>query len=190
MPLRKDIKIPGGNELINAKEFLSKIGIEEGMVVADLGCGARGYFTLQVAKMVGPSGLVYAVDILKSALKAVETEAKILGLNNIKTVWSDLEIYKATKIKEGSLDFALIINLLFQTEKDEIVIKEATRLLKPKGKLVICDWKKTKTLFGPKIEDRPDKDEIKKIASGLNLKLEKEIEAGPYHFALIFIKEK
>ena len=112
MPLMPS-KIPGGNELINAKEFLTKVGIEEEMTVADLGCGARGYFSLQAARMVGSRGMVYAVDILPAALKGVEVNAKLLGINNIKTVWSDLEIYEATKIPAESLDFALLINILF-----------------------------------------------------------------------------
>lgn len=187
MPLTLS-KVPGGNELINAKEFLAKIGIEEGMVVGDLGCGARGYFSLQAARMVGQRGLVYAVDILQSALKGVESSAKLLGINNIKTVWSDLEIYGATKIPADSLDLALLINILFQTEKDEAIIKEAMRLIKSGGKLVICDWKKTGAPFGPPVNDRPDPEELKKVATDLGLKLEKEIEAGPYHFALVFRK--
>jgi ubiquinone/menaquinone biosynthesis C-methylase UbiE len=188
MPLTPS-KVPGGNELINAKEFLAKIGLEEGMVVGDLGCGARGYFSLQAAKMVGSRGLVYAVDILQSALKGVESSAKLLGINNIKTVWSDLEIYGATKIPEKSLDIALLINILFQTKEDEKIIKEAIRLIKPNGKLVICDWKRTGAPFGPLVEDRVDPEELKKIVSDLGLKLEKEFEAGPYHFALVFKKE-
>lgn len=187
MPLTPS-KIPGGNELINAKELLAKIGIEEGMVVGDLGCGARGYFSLQAARIIGPRGLVYAVDILPSALKGVETNAKLLAINNIKTVWSDLEIYQATKIPVESLDFALLINILFQTKEDEKIIKEAIRLIKPGGKLAICDWKKTGAPFGPPVNDRPDPEELKRIVADSGLKLEKEIEAGPYHFALVFVK--
>ncbi|MGB9609268.1 MAG: class I SAM-dependent methyltransferase [Minisyncoccia bacterium] len=188
MPLNSS-KIPGGNELINAREFLAKIGIEEGMIVGDLGCGARGHFSLQAAKMIGPRGLVYAVDILPSALRGVEANAKMLGINNIKTVWADLEIYGATKIPKESLDLALLINILFQTKKDEEIIKEAVRLIKSGGKLVICDWKKTGAPFGPLVDDRPDPEELKKIVANLGLKMEKEIEAGPYHFALVFHKD-
>lgn len=187
MPLTLS-KIPGGNELINAKEFLAKIGIEEGMTIADLGCGVRGYFVLQAAKMVAPRGLVYAVDILRAALKGVEANTKLLGINNIKTVWSDLEIYGATKIPAESLDFALLINILFQTKEDEKIIKEAVRLIKPGGKLVICDWKKNGAPFGPPVGERPAPEQLKQILSDLGLILEKEIEAGPYHFALIFKK--
>ena len=57
------VKIPGGKKLIDTKQLLEKIGLEEKMRVADLGCGRRGYFSLQAAKIVGNKGLVIAVDV-------------------------------------------------------------------------------------------------------------------------------
>lgn len=189
MKLSEIAKIPGGNELINAKEFLAKVGISEGMRVGDLGCGARGYFALQAAKMVGKRGLVYAVDILQSALEGVMGNARLLGIDNLKTVWADLAKYKATKIPAGSLDFALLINILFQADKDDDIIKEAVRLIKPNGKLVICDWKKTSAPFGPLVKYRPDPEELKRVLDEFGWATKKEFEAGPYHFALIFEKK-
>lgn len=187
MPLRPS-KIPGGNELINPHKLLTEAGITEGMRVGDFGCGRRGYFSLQAARLVAPRGLVYAVDILKSALEGVESNARLLGINNIKTVWSDLEKYGATKIPAESLDFAMLNNVLFQTQEDKVVVKEAVRLLKPGGKLLICDWKKTGAPFGPPVNDRVTPEQVKQYAESVGLKLEKEFEAGPYHFALVFRK--
>jgi len=180
-------KIPGGNELINAEKLLKEAGIERGMKVADLGCGIRGYFALQAARLVGKQGLVYAVDILRSALKGVQSNARLLGISNIKVVWSDLEIYGATRIPKNSLDFALLINIFFQTRKREEIIKEAKRLTKDGGKILIVDWKKESN-FGPKEKEKISPEEIKDIAQKFGLKLEKEFSAGPYHFALLFVK--
>ncbi len=182
------IKVPGGNELIDAKKVLETAGIIEGLRVADLGCGARGYFTLQAAKMVGTKGVVYAIDIVKSALGAIESAVRLHGLFNIRTIWSDLEKYGATKLPANYLDFALLMNILFQTKDDETVIKEAVRLLKKEGKLLVVDWKKTGAPFGPPVADRASSEEIKKITGGFGLKLEKEFEAGPYHYAFLFKK--
>jgi len=181
-------KVPGGNELINAKDFLTKVGLEEKMRVGDLGCGARGYFATQAAKMVGNKGIVYAVDVVKNVLTSVLSQAHILGIYNIKTIWSNLEKYGATKILPNSLNVALLINVLFQTKEDETVIKEAIRLLKLDGKLVVCDWKRTGALFGPPVELRVDFARIKQIGAALGLKLEKEFAAGPYHWAMVFKK--
>jgi len=183
MPVQKE------NELIKA-DVLAKIGVDAGMAVGDLGCGNLGYFSIISAKRVGSSGVVYAVDILKSALEAVANIARQNGLDNIKTVWSNLEMLGATRIAEGTLDAAFLHNVLFQSNKKELIIKESRRLLKDGGKLMIIDWLKSQGPigFGPPEAVRPDPEELKEIGKKIGLRLEEEFTAGPYHFGLIFIK--
>jgi len=180
--------VPGGKELIDARLLLEKAGIAEKMAVADLGCGRRGYFTLQAAKLIGPDSLVYAVDVVKSALENVKSMANLFGIPNIKTIWADLEIPRSTKIPDESIDLAMINNVFFQTKRADLIIQEANRILKKGGKLLITDWKKTQAPFGPPIQDRVSPEQVKTDAQKYGLILEKEIIAGPYHYALIFIK--
>ncbi len=181
--------IPGGKEVIDSLKLLGKLGIEEKMQVADLGCGRRGYFSLQAAKLVGDLGQVYAVDVLKPALENVRSMANLFGVANIKTVWADLEVFGGTKIPDQSVDLTMINNVLFQTDKDDLIIKEAVRILKTKGKLLVTEWKKIKTPFGPPTENRVNPEEIKTIAKSCGLSLLQEFEAGPYHYSLIFAKK-
>ncbi|MDD5626305.1 MAG: methyltransferase domain-containing protein [Patescibacteria group bacterium] len=181
-------KIPGGKELIDSKTLLEKIGIAEKMIIADLGCGRRGYFSLQAAKLVGPQGLVYSMDIIQTALQNVESMAKLFGISNLKTVWANLEIPGATKITNNSVDLAMINNVLFQTKKGDLIIKEAARILKMGGKLEVTDWKKIAVPFGPVSEERISPEEVKKHAQAAGLKFEQEFDAGPYHYTIVFIK--
>ncbi|MDD4607312.1 MAG: methyltransferase domain-containing protein [Patescibacteria group bacterium] len=181
-------KVPGGNELLDPQKVLTAVGVIQGLKIGDFGCGGRGFFSLQAARMVGQDGVVYAIDILKPVLKSVENEAHSLGLYNLKTVWSDLEKKDATKIKT-ELDIALVINLLFQVEKNENVIYEVKRLLKTQGKLLIIDWKQTGALFGPPVEKRVDIEQIKNLVIKIGFELQEEFEAGSFHFGLIFIKK-
>ncbi len=180
--------IQNGNELINVNVF-EMAGVEDGMVVGDLGCGNIGFFALSSAKLVGKKGIVYAVDILKSALKAVESRAKHEGLENLKLIWSNLEIFGATKIPENSLDVAFIHNVFFQAKNSDSIIKESQRLMKPQSKLMIIDWLKVGASFGPPVTERIDPEEIKKYALAENLEMVKEFVAGPYHFGLLFQKQ-
>ncbi len=188
MPI-STIKIPGGKELIDAKEVLEKVGIEEKMKVADLGCGYRGYFTLQAAKLVGARGLVYAVDVLKSALESVKSLASLYGVDNIHALWADLEVAGSVKIEDGSIDLAMLNNIFFQTKKADIVLREAARILKKDGKLLVTIWKKAGAPFGPPVEARTTPEEVKENARNAGLTLEKEFESGPYHFSLVFVKK-
>lgn len=176
------------NELLKVDVF-AKIGLQENMHVGDLGCGNLAYYAFGAAKLVGRNGVVYAVDILKTALNAVETRAKQEGIDNLKTVWSNVEMVGATNIPAASLDVVFIHNVLFQADKHSGFLDETARLLKNGGKLMIIDWKKTGASFGPPVKDRPDPDTVKKLANASGFRLTEEFEAGPHHWGMVFIKE-
>lgn len=181
--------ITGGNELLDPKFLFKKVGIETGMHIADFGCGGAGHFIIPAAEKIGRGGIAYAVDIQKTVLAGVESKAKMAGVNNIKTIWSNLEIYKATKIKDEELDIGFLINTLFQTKKYKEMILESIRMIKKGGKLLAVDWKHIPVAFGPALEDRVSKITIKEICAQINLPLIEEFDAGHYHWGLIFQKE-
>ena len=180
--------ISGGNELLDAEKNLKRLGVKTGMYVADLGCGGAGHFIIPAAKLVGGDGLAYAVDILKSVLQSVVSRARLGGISNIKTVWSNLEIPGATNIPAGSLDAALVINILFQSKQHDNILKEAVRLLKPGGKLLVIDWDKNNSSFGPPQLDRVPPQEVQSITDKLGPQLLEEFEAGSNHYGLTFQK--
>lgn len=180
--------IIGGNALLDKKLILEKAGIKEGSVVADLGCGSVGFFVFPLSTIVGNRGTVYAVDILKNTLATIEKMKRVENRTNIKTVWSNLEIFQATEIESGSLDMAFLINTLYLSKKRAEIIRESVRMLKKGGKLFIVDWKNIKIPFGPPSEERVDVNALKNAANKLNLNLEEEFIAGSYHFGLIFSK--
>lgn len=181
-------KITGGNALIDPQLIIEKAGIGDAMHVADLGCGATGHFIFPVAKAVGKKGLIYAVDILKNNLHNIERRAKQENLEQVRTVWSNLEIFKATRIEASSLDVAMLINVLYQSDQRPEMIREAVRMVKPGGILLIVDWNATAAPFGPSLGERVSKDNLKAAAPRLNLELKEEFNAGEYHFGITFIK--
>jgi len=68
------------------------------------------------------------------------------------------------------------------------MIKEAIRLVKPGGKLLVVDWKLTEAPFGPPSKDRREPAAIKTDVAALGLRLVDEFEAGQYHYGLVFVK--
>lgn len=174
--------------LMNPTHILKEVlHLDYGAKVADLGCGTMAYFTLAAAKIVGNNGLVYAVDIQKEVLSSVESKAKLESLPNIKTVWSDLEVYGATKVP-ASMSVCFLITTLFQNTNHLQIMKESVRLLEQSGKLLIIEWLPQQTAIGPKSSERVSAEAIKKYALDLGLSLEQEFPAGPYHYGLIFVK--
>jgi len=181
-------KATGGNVLLDVNFILSKAQISEDMKVADLGCGASGHFVFPAAKIVGKGGKIFAVDILKTVLEETNKRVKQDNLDNIKTVWSNLEIFKATKIESGSLDVVLLINTLYQSHKRPEILREAIRMLKKGGKLLVVEWRNISSPFGPPAEERVKVDLLKAGGRKLGLEIEDEFEAGQYHYGILFIK--
>ncbi|MEA3293251.1 MAG: class I SAM-dependent methyltransferase [Patescibacteria group bacterium] len=172
------------NGFLNPTEVLKQIKLNKDMIAADFGCGSGGW-VIPLAKIL-EDGKVYAIDVLKEPLSVLKGKIHSESISNIEILESDVEIENGLNIPDAVCDIVLMTNLLFECEYKERVIREASRTLKDKGKILVVDWT-ANTIFGPK-EGKVSAQEVKKIAKGIGLKLEKEFLAGNYHYALIFSK--
>jgi len=167
---------------LNPNEVLKQLKLKKGMVAADFGSGSGGW-ALPLAKIL-EEGKVYAIDILEEPLSALKSKAVQLKLFNVETRRANVE--KGTPLTSNSMDSVLMTNLLFECEDKKKVLEEGKRVLKPGGKILVIDWQKDNPLT-PEIE-WVDFSQIKKIAKDLDLKIEKEFQAGLYHWGLILLK--
>ena len=178
----------GGNKLLFVEEIIKKAKIKEGMSIADLGCGSHGLFVFNPSFLVGNTGVVYALDVLKNILEDLNKIIKRENYKNIKTVWSNLENYKASKIDSMVLDVVFLVNVLHQSDKKVDILRESIRMLKKNGRILIVDWIEGATLIGPQKERKINKDNLIIASQKLGLDLEEEFVAGRYHYGLIFKK--
>ena len=167
---------------LNPEKILKRLKLEEDMVAADFGSGSGGW-TIPLAKIL-EYGKVFAIDVLEEPLSSLQAKAKLAKVSNIKIILADVE--RGTDIFEDSCDLVLMTNLLFQCDDKKRVIQEGKRVLKKGGRILVVDWGKN-ALLVPK-EKRVPVVEVKEISLDLNLKIEKEFEAGPYHFGLLLVK--
>ena len=162
-------------------------GIKKGMNLADFGCGA-GYFTISLANETGPGGKVYALDVQESALDNVRAKARSHGLENVETIRANLEIIGSSGLIDSSQDIVLLANILFQSVKKAEIIREAKRVLRGGGKMIIIDWKKGVGGFGPPEDLKSDCEEMRKLGEKEGLSFEHNIDAGQFHFGIMFHK--
>lgn len=177
-----------GTALIDPYKIFEKISLSPGDRVADLGCGRTGHFVFPAVKVVGDKGIVYAVDVVKNILESIKSIARSGGMDNIQTIWSDIEAPGKTPIPTGSLDACFCVNVLFQLKNKAGAIAEASRLLKKGGYLVAVDWEKKLGMLGPDESAMISPQELINLAAEENLKFVDKILPGDYHYSLIFEK--
>jgi ubiquinone/menaquinone biosynthesis C-methylase UbiE len=115
---------------------MKEIGVNPGMIVADIGAG-EGYFSFYLADKVGSSGKVYASDINAGALQTLRERAAREQVRNIVTIQGN---ETDPKIPAQSVDLALIVNVLPMIDHPKEFFGNIAKALKPNGTLAIIQW--------------------------------------------------
>lgn len=114
----------------NAPEILGQLGIQKGQTVLDFGSGS-GTYTIAAAKLVGETGVVYALDISRRALEALREKAEKEGLKNIVRIQSSGEV--RIPLGDHVVDHLLLIDVLHDLEEKGATFGEVHRVLKSEG---------------------------------------------------------
>jgi ubiquinone/menaquinone biosynthesis C-methylase UbiE len=170
---------------VKPEKTLHDMNIAEGMTVVDFDAGA-GYFTMALAKKVGPHGKVYAIDTRADLLTRIANEAKIFHHKNVEVLRGDIESPNGSGLINASVDRVIIANTLFVCDHPERAVKEAVRILKLKGKIAVIDWVDSYNHFGPHPDCIIPKEHIASWFDRENMIQEREFDAGDYHYGLVF----
>jgi SAM-dependent methyltransferase len=114
--------------------------VHDGMIVLEPGCG-MGYFTLPLARMVGPRGRVIAVEVQLKMLSALSRRARKAHLLD------RIEVREAgagglgVENLSGQVDFAVAIHMVHEVPKQAFFFEEVWNALKPGGKLLVIEPK-------------------------------------------------
>lgn len=159
------------------------IGVRKGMTVVDMGCGP-GFFTLPLARLVGPKGLVYAVESNPTMLRHLRDNIRRTGADTktIKIMRTDVS---KTKIPTASADVVLLARILHDVEDKKAFLREVRRVCKPGGRVIDLDWKKIRMRHGPPYEITLSKLQSERIMTENGFRLTWTFDPGPYHYGLI-----
>jgi ubiquinone/menaquinone biosynthesis C-methylase UbiE len=171
---------------MDPSEILPYSGIKKDSVIAVFGAG-NGYYPVAAAKLVGANGKVYAVDVKSDPLEATVSAARNAGLKNILPIRHDMEKL-GTPIEDASCDGVVLSGILHLSQLRDNVLHESYRVLKTGGRVVVVEWKKETLPFGPSFESRLDASELATIMTANGFRLQSEIPADAFHYAMVYIK--
>ena len=168
-------------------ENLKNLNIKEGSRVADFGSGS-GFYSFGLARRVGDSGRVYAIDVQKDLLTKLKNRAKEDRLDNLEVIWADLDVLGGTKLADSSLDAVVISNILFQAESRGNLTLEAKRILKNGGEALVIDWADSYGGLGPHPDQIFKASQAEDLFTKNGFALIKSFDAGEHHWGLLFRK--
>jgi len=165
-------------------QIMAAMGIADASVVADIGAGS-GWFTIRLARRVGPQGLVYAQDVQKEMINAISRRVGREGFTNVKPV---LGLTNDPRLPAGSIDAALMVDAYHEVEVEDRVsmLANLAKALKPQGRLGIVDFRLEGTGPGPAPEERVSPDVVVNDAKKAGLRLIRQEPFLQYQYFLIF----
>lgn len=163
-------------------QILEAIALRPAESIADIGAGG-GYFSLRFAEIIGGEGKVYAVDTNPEFLEFIKNSAKERRLDNVIPI---LATEERLDLPEGSLDFLFMRNITHHIPNRVKYFGDLKDLLKPDGKIIIIEYKKSKSfsfrgIFGHYVP----KEIIVREMEEAGYSLEKEFDFLPeQHFTI------
>ena len=165
------------------EQIMDALQIAEGSVVADLGAGS-GWFTIRLARRVGPNGKVYAEDIQQPMVSAMNLRIKREGLEKI--VRTVLGTASDPSLPRNALDAVLIVDAYHEMEDPVVLLRNVGASLKPGGRLGIVNFTKEGFGPGPPMEERVDPERVIRDAQAAGLRLNSRPDILPFQYLLVF----
>jgi ubiquinone/menaquinone biosynthesis C-methylase UbiE len=172
---------PARNEWQQPEKVIQALRLHPGNVACDIGAGP-GYFTLRLAKAVGPSGHVYAVDVEPRILEVLRERIEAPKFGNVTPV---LALADDPMLPPGFCDVVLIVDTYHHFPDGPSYLARLARSLKKGGRIVNVDFQKRDTPVGPPVVHRVSREDFLRDARKAGLTLASELTFLPYQYFLM-----
>ncbi|MBU4233146.1 MAG: methyltransferase domain-containing protein [Proteobacteria bacterium] len=182
---------PGAGEssydLIDPGALWAILNLPQGITFLDLGCG-QGNYSLAAAALIGPTGVVYAVDLWEEGLAALKERAALEGRANLKPLAAGAG---QVPMESRSVDVGLMATVLHDLVEAGTAagaLAEVSRVIKAEGRLAIVEFAKIDGPPGPPRHIRLDPTEVEAIVAPHGFARQQTVKLGPYNYLITFGK--
>jgi len=166
--------------------MLANLGLKRGMAICDMGCG-NGFYTLQLAKLTGNDGHVYAVDIQSEMLQLLNQRADDQGVKNVSPVLGTLS---DPRLPKGKIDLILLVDVYHEFSHPEEMLAAMREALSPQGVCALVEFRAEDPNVPIKPEHKMTKAQIMKEWPGNGFKLVKEFDGLPWQHLMFFGRDE
>ena len=161
-------------------QIMDALAVADASVVADVGAGS-GWFTIHLARRVGPQGVVYAQDVQNEMLMAISRRVLREGLTNVKPV---LGRGSDPRLPAGAIDAVLLVDTYHELDDRVTMLRNIAKSLKPQGRIGVVDFRLDGTGPGPAPDERVSPDVVVKDAKNAGLRLIRQEPFLQYQYFL------
>lgn len=169
----------------NASESFVKLDLKEGMTVCDLGCG-NGFWTLPMARKVGATGRVLAVDIQREMLQLLRQRTAKAGLHNVEPIHGAID---DPSLPAGEVDLLLMVDVYHEFSHPESMLWGIRRSLKPNGVVALLEYRQEDPTVPIKPLHKMSKRQIMKEYQQNGFKLVREYNKLPWQHLMFFARD-
>ena len=174
-------------DLIDPGALWAELNLPQGITFLDLGCG-QGNYSLAAASHIGPTGVVYAVDLWEEGLAALKERAAREGRTNLKPLAAPAG---QVPMESRSVDVGLMATVLHDLVEAGTAagaLAEVTRVIKAGGRLAIVEFDKIDGPPGPPRHIRLDPAEVEALVAPYGFAWQQTVKLGPYNYLITFMK--
>ena len=181
-----ELEAPDRAEWQRPDKIMDALGVADASVVADLGAGS-GWFTIHLARRVGPNGRVFAEDVQKPMIQAIKLRVERMGLKD--RVTTVLGTSNDARLPEP-VDAVLIVDAFHEMENPVLLLRNVAKSLKPRGRIGIVQHTKDGGGPGPAMDERVDAEVVIRDAEAAGLVLRSRETFLKYQYMLVFEKPR
>lgn len=168
------------------ERMLEALKIPMGATVADVGAGA-GYTSMRLSRRVGPEGTVLATDVQPEMLAMLADNMKAAGVKNVRPIRST---QTDTKLPEGKVDLALLVDVYHEASQPEALLKGLYKALTPGGRLVLVEFRGEDDDVPIKPEHKMTLKQVRREVEPQGFQFKESLEFLPWQHIIIFEKPK
>ncbi|MHB8520108.1 MAG: class I SAM-dependent methyltransferase [Limisphaerales bacterium] len=165
--------------------LLEDLALRPGEVAADIGAGT-GYLTRRMARQVGDTGRVYAVDIQPEMLDLLAKNMTEQKINNVKTV---LGTITDPKLPPRSVDLVVMVDVYHEFSNPHEMMTNICRALKPGGRVVFVEYRAEDPAVPIKLVHKMSEAQVRKEAEVLPLEWVNTLTNLPRQHVIVFRKK-
>jgi len=162
---------------------LDAIGVSTGQTVADVGAGS-GYFSVRLARRVGPSGRVFAVDIQPEMIALIDARIAREHLTNVRTVLGGED---DPHLPDRAVDLVLMVDVYHELQRPQAMLQRIRQALSPSGRLVLLEYRKEDPTVPIRPEHKMSVADAKAELEAEGYTLDRVIDVLPRQHILVFV---